>query len=214
MNFGEVRRAQLVKSTLLPPRWWPWNLFRSFKVCSLLKKEWGAGSNWKLPHLLIPSKTATLVPKFAVEDLPLVRTATLVSEFAVKEDLPLARTLWWWWIFVIHEFYEYWLNRGNVNPTQHLPWWLRETTKRTPISFDQHRDLNSELSKYKYSVMNFDRRYAVCIQKLYHGPHFIVGRSWNKSLHLKLLQWCYWENSGSPTSACVVWRHYTITYMQ
>ena len=26
------------------------------------------------------------------------------------------------------------MDRGNVNPTQHLPWWLRETTKRTPIS--------------------------------------------------------------------------------
>ena len=39
----------------------------------------------------IPSKTATLVPEFAVEDLPLDRTATLVPEFAV-ENLPLERT--------------------------------------------------------------------------------------------------------------------------
>ena len=40
---------------------------------------------------------ATLVPEFAVEDLPSGRTAALVHEFAVK-DLPLGRKLWWrWW---------------------------------------------------------------------------------------------------------------------
>ena len=58
----------------------------------MLKREWGAESNGKLPHLLNPSKTATLVPEFAVEDLRLRRTATLVPEFAVK-DLPWCRTL-------------------------------------------------------------------------------------------------------------------------
>ena len=26
------------------------------------------------------------------------------------------------------------MDRGNVNKKQHLPWWLKETTKRTPIS--------------------------------------------------------------------------------
>ena len=58
----------------------------------MLKKEWGAESNGKLLHLCIPSKTATLVPEFAVEDLPLGRTATLMPEHPVK-DLPLGRTL-------------------------------------------------------------------------------------------------------------------------
>ena len=50
-----------------------------------------AESNEKLPHLFILSKTATLVPQFAVEDLPLERTAVMVPQFAV-EDLPLSRT--------------------------------------------------------------------------------------------------------------------------
>ena len=59
-----------------------------------LKREWGAEINGKLPHLVIPSKTATLVPEFAVEDLSLGTTAALVPEVAVK-DLPLGRTLWW-----------------------------------------------------------------------------------------------------------------------
>ena len=58
----------------------------------MLKKEWGAESNGKLRHVFIPSKTATLVPEFAVEDLPLGRTAALVPEFTVKY-LPLGRSL-------------------------------------------------------------------------------------------------------------------------
>ena len=58
----------------------------------MLKREWDAEREGKLPHLFIPSKTATLVPEFAVEYLPLSRTATLVPEFAV-EDLPLSRTV-------------------------------------------------------------------------------------------------------------------------
>ena len=43
-----------------------------------------AESKGKLPQLFVPSKTATLVPEFAVEDLPLGRTAALVPDFAVK----------------------------------------------------------------------------------------------------------------------------------
>ena len=58
----------------------------------MLKTEWGAESNGKLPHLFIPRKTVTLVPKFAVEDLPLGRTGAFMPEFAVKE-LALGRTL-------------------------------------------------------------------------------------------------------------------------
>ena len=59
--------------------------------------------------------------------------------------------------------------------------------------------------------MNFDRRYALCVQKLYHRLHFTVGRSWNKSLHLQPLQRCYCANSGSPVSASFIRRHYSIT---
>ena len=39
-----------------------------------------AESNGKLPHLFIPSKTTTLVPKFAVEDLPLGITVAMVPD--------------------------------------------------------------------------------------------------------------------------------------
>ena len=56
------------------------------------RREWGTESNGKLPHLFVSCKTATLVPKFAVEDLPLDRTATLVPGFAVKA-LSLGRKL-------------------------------------------------------------------------------------------------------------------------
>ena len=53
----------------------------------MLKSEWGTESNRKLPHLFIPSKSATLFPEFAVEELSLGRTAALLPEFTVK-DLP------------------------------------------------------------------------------------------------------------------------------
>ena len=36
----------------------------------MLKREWGAESNGKLPHIFVPAKTAALIPEFAVEDLP------------------------------------------------------------------------------------------------------------------------------------------------
>ena len=48
-------------------------------------------SNEKLPHLFIPSETATLVPELAVEDLALGRTVAMVPEFAMK-DLSLGTT--------------------------------------------------------------------------------------------------------------------------
>ena len=92
VNFGEVRMAQLAKSTLLNSTLGPWNLFRSFNLCPDAKERLGAENNGKPSHLLIPSKTATLVPEFAVEDLPLGTTVALVPEYAVK-DLPFGRTL-------------------------------------------------------------------------------------------------------------------------
>ena len=58
----------------------PWDLFRYLKICSDAKeREWDAESNGKLPNLFIPSKTATLVPDFEMEDLPFNRTAVLVQ---------------------------------------------------------------------------------------------------------------------------------------
>ena len=72
-------------------------IFSDFlRSVQMLKRERCVESNGKLPNLFIPSKIATLVPEFVVEDLPLGRTAALVHKFAVK-DLPLGRTLWWWW---------------------------------------------------------------------------------------------------------------------
>ena len=61
----------------------------------MLKKEWGAESNGKLPRVCTPSKTAALVTEYAVKHLPLGRTAALVPEFFLK-DLRLGRILWWY----------------------------------------------------------------------------------------------------------------------
>ena len=76
VNFCEVWRAQLAKSILLTSMLGPWDLLRS---AQMLEREWSAEISGKLPHLFVPSKTATLVPAFAVK------------------DLPLGRTLWWWY---------------------------------------------------------------------------------------------------------------------
>ena len=51
----------------------------------MLKREWGAESNGKPLHLIIPSRTATLITELAVDDLPLDRTSALVAEFACAE---------------------------------------------------------------------------------------------------------------------------------
>ena len=63
-NFGEVRRAQLAKSTLLTSSLVP---LGSFQVCSDAKDRVGCG---KQQEATAHSKTAALVPGFAVEDLP------------------------------------------------------------------------------------------------------------------------------------------------
>ena len=43
--------------------------------------------------------------------------------------------------------------------------------KKNPNLFGQHQDLNSDLTEYESSVMNFDQRYALCIQ------NFITNRT-------------------------------------
>ena len=67
-------RAKSAKSTLLTSAWCPWDLFRSLRSVHMLKREWGAENNGKLPHLFIPSKTAALVPEFALKHMPFGNT--------------------------------------------------------------------------------------------------------------------------------------------
>ena len=89
VNFGEVRRVQLANSTLLSSTTEP---LGSFQVCSDCKERMGCGKQREAPHQFIFSKAVNLVPEFAVEELPLDRTAALVLEFAVK-DLSLGRII-------------------------------------------------------------------------------------------------------------------------
>ena len=73
VNFCEVWSAQLAKSILLTSMLVPLGFFSDLLRSVLtLKREWGAESNGKLPHILIPGKTAAIVPEIAVEDLPSV----------------------------------------------------------------------------------------------------------------------------------------------
>ena len=67
-NFGEVRRTQLAKSTILTSSLVPLGFFRSFKVCSNAKERVGCGNQ---REATAPIKTLEkLQPWFAVEDLP------------------------------------------------------------------------------------------------------------------------------------------------
>ena len=51
VNFGEVRRAQLAKSTLLTSTLVPLRSSQNLRSVQMLKREWGAENNGKLPHL-------------------------------------------------------------------------------------------------------------------------------------------------------------------
>ena len=95
VNFGEVRCPQLAKYSTSRRVGAPGIFSDLLKFVQMLKREWGAKSNGKLSHIFIPSKTATLVPEFAVEQLPLHRTTAWVPEYTVK-DLTLGRTLRWY----------------------------------------------------------------------------------------------------------------------
>ena len=91
-NFGKIWRVQLAKSTHHLHVGIPGIFSDLLRSVQLLKRERGAESNLKVPYLFIPSKTVSLVPELAMEDLPLGRTATLVAAFAVK-NLPSGTTV-------------------------------------------------------------------------------------------------------------------------
>ena len=88
MNFGEVRKARVAKFTLLNSTL---GSLGSFKVCSDAKESGLRKATGSYRTYLSLAKI-TLVPEFAVEDLPLDRTAASVPVLAVK-DLPLCRIL-------------------------------------------------------------------------------------------------------------------------
>ena len=93
-NFGEVTRVQLAKSTLLIPTWCPWDLFRFLWSVQMLKREWDAESNGKLPHLFITGKTATRF--LSLQWKTCLRLNYSLGSRACSEAPALGRTLWWW----------------------------------------------------------------------------------------------------------------------
>ena len=86
VNFCDVPRAQLAKSTLLTPTLVP---LGSFQICS---DDEESGVRKATENYRTYSSLVKLQPEFLVKDLPLSRTAALVPNFAVK-DLALGRIL-------------------------------------------------------------------------------------------------------------------------
>ena len=67
VNFGEVQINPIHSHLHVGAPGIFSDLLRSVQM---LKREWGAEINGKLPHLFIPDKTAAFVPEFAEEDQP------------------------------------------------------------------------------------------------------------------------------------------------
>ena len=59
------------------------------------------------------------------------------------------------------------MDRGNVKSNTAFALMTEENHENNPNQFCQHRDLNSELPEHESNAMNFDRRYALCIEKPY-----------------------------------------------
>ena len=79
VNFGNVRRAQLAKSTLLTSTLGILGSIQIFfQVSSGARVRVGCGNQCAATTRIIPNKTATLVPEFAMKDLPVGRTLTII----------------------------------------------------------------------------------------------------------------------------------------
>ena len=83
----------------------------------------------------------------------------------------------------------------SLAPTRRTIFWT------APWQFCATKSGKSVRNRYWQSWRWISIGYMICAFKNYHRPHFTVGGSWNKSLHLQPLQRCY---SGSRVNACVI----------
>ena len=106
------------------------------------------------------------------------------------------------------------MDRGNVNPTQHLlDDWGK--SRKQPQSVWSAQGVWTQNSSNTSPVWWNSLSAMLCaFKKIFARPHFTVCWSWNKSLHLQSLQRSCCENSGSPASSYVMRRHHSTTYMQ
>ena len=94
VNFGKVQRAQLAKSTLLTSMLVP---LGSFKVC--LDAKEGVGCRMQREATTPIQSLVKLQPWFlSLRWKMCLRQNCSLGSCACSKDLPLGRTLWWWWI--------------------------------------------------------------------------------------------------------------------
>ena len=85
---------------------------------------------------------------------------------------------------------------------------------KNPNQFGQNRDFHSRLSEIQCSVMNFDQC-LFCALK-----NFItdcISQSTGTGIRVSIFNRCNdatVRTLGSPTSACVIRHHYSVTYTQ
>ena len=105
------------------------------------------------------------------------------------------------------------MDRGNVNPAQHLSWWLRETLKRTPTSLLSTgiwtRDSSNSSPVWWISIGA-----VLCAFK-----NFIIdqtSQSAGTGTRTSIFNRCNDATARtreSTTSACVMRHHYSIMYI-
>ena len=76
-------------------------------------------------------------------------------------------------------------DRGNENPTQHLPWWLRKTTKK-PSQVGRHRDLNQGPPECESRAL--PRSHLVRYMWILYNLLWMFLRVWRKSYRMPIWQ--------------------------
>ena len=120
------------------------------------------------------------------------------------------------------------MDRGKLNPTQHLPWWLRETTKRTPIILVRtgiwaRNSLNTS-SVWLISIGDVLCRFEIFITDVLHSRRELVLQPFRHftyvTVHSRTFPSLYLRHSlfsnpsvASPTSQLILQPFFRFSYV-
>ena len=107
-----------------------------------------------------------------------------------------------------------WGVRKDGSDVQVIEWMINTSQLNSSRRCVDHQDVCSQVLPWSKTPPALDILCHLFFKKIYDRVHFTVDRSWNKSLHLQPRQQCYYENSRSRPSACVMRHHYPIMYIK